>query len=786
MNAKQLNYFLRLKNVLSEDYRNQLVETLEIVAGNLSKAALNVYTVYVDVVVRQSSLPYSAFDIKNSNLKLSLHFSMFVGFIYSEYKEKNVHNAYRYCLAFKRAFKELSSQSGSSLQDIKLLSNRISDDVQSCIFQYQSQHIDRELLEYYSGWNCQCKDGKEIFLNIANVFDTFGSEFCEAIHFTISNYTRTLKTKTAQNVIYRFHILLNTFTELCNSYEVLNHALKAENSTKFMLNVYHILLSRNIQNGNDIKSFIGDWNHYYIPNFTSCFIDTGFFEEPITPFITPKFKSPKSSKQTVSIGGKFSAEEKERVFVDIPLEIKDEKALKIIENRLKLDLEHIRISFQNAVDAIIQRHERNIEYIKNGEVKPFPNKSKKPYPMGLKEHPCNTIATFYHHGYGGGGSTYTSFLGEQGNAPELIKELNIPTTDSLMAFASLLVIEHPQITPSWLQEWELFDKNGNQVGFKQAGKQWVAVSFKNRKGVALAQQEVLLSKYSKRIVEGLIAHTKFTRDALEKLGGDDWRYVMLTSNLTTPTRLENLNSSIVASKGFYSFLILDSVDEFGKPILTKEEAEQLAPLVTLRNIRKTRGLQIYIETHSIKAVADALGHKEPNLKTLSSYLPEPLMDYFNARWVRIFQNAIIFEALKDSPFLFNALDFDENKLNEFLDNHRLGELPEHLKKANDCLLIEESQQQIEQLDELVYTLSTPLFQVLIAIQTIVETAPKEEIFMSIIEKWYEAAVFILSPFSLTNNAITYRTYPLEAKHMYESAINSPLDLKLFKENLLCH
>lgn len=248
---------------------------------------------------------------------------------------------------------------------------------------------------------------------------------------------------------------------------------------------------------------------------------------------------------------------------------------------------------------------------------------------------------------------------------------------------------------------------------------------------------------------------------------------------------DNINSTILASKGFHRALILDSFDDFGELILSKESAEKLAPLVSLRNIRKSRGLQIYIETHSIRAVADALGHKEANLRTLSSYLPEPLMDYFNARWVRIFQNAIIFEALKDSPYLFDALDFNEKALDDFLNNHSLGELPEQLEKANDSLVVEEHQHQIERLDELVYTLSTPLFQVLIAIQTIIETATKEEIFIPIIDKWFEAAVFILSPFALTNKAKTYRAPPLETKHMYEHAINNPLDLKIFKANLLC-
>ncbi|MFP7708268.1 hypothetical protein AB6F04_001290 [Vibrio cyclitrophicus] len=785
MNAKQLNYFPRLNTVLSEAYRNELTEILERGSGHFSKSVLSVYLAFVDIAVRRTSSPYSALDIRNSNKKLEEHYSLYVGFIYSQYNFSDSRTPYNYCLALKKAFRVIFAGSDVSIKDIKLKSREtLTDDVLSCISQYKSHCISNELVEYYSGWKCKSKEGKEIHLHLANVFDNFGSDFTESINVSLSNYARTLKSKTAVSAISLLIIILNVFAEICDNYEDLKYALKAENSTKFMLNVYHVLIAKTLQNANSVESFINEWKGHYIPHFTKCFIDAGLFEEPNTPLIVPNFKSPKSNTLTISIGGKFSSMEKERVFADIPLEIKDEEALSIIEKRLKCDLEHICISFQNVVDEIKLRHKRNLDHIADGEIKIFPSTGKA-FPIGLKNYLDNTVATFHHYGYGGPCSNYATFLGEKSNTLQLIKELNIPTLNTLMAFASLLVIEHPKITPSWLQEWELFDKNGNQVGLKKAGKQWVAVSFKNRRGVNLAQQEVHLTGYSKRIVDGLIEHTKFTRDALKNAGDSNWRYVMLHANLTRPIRAEELNASIRKSNGFHKYLIFDSFNKSGELILTKDKAEELAPIVTLRNIRKSRGLQIYIETKSIKAVAEALGHKEATISTLNSYLPEPLMDYFNSRWVRIFQNAIMFEALKDSPYLIKALNFSEESLNEFLNNHRLGELPALLEKANNSIEVEENQNEIEQLDELVYTLSTPLFQVLIAIQNIVESSSNEEVFIPIIENWYEAAKFILSQFNLKNKAKTYRTPPLEAKQMYEDAINNPLNLKLFKENLLC-
>jgi hypothetical protein len=371
-----------------------------------------------------------------------------------------------------------------------------------------------------------------------------------------------------------------------------------------------------------------------------------------------------------------------------------------------------------------------------------------------------------------------------------MEELNLPTLISLMPFLLLLVIAHPKITPSWLHEWELFDKNGNMIGFKQVGKQWVAVSYKNRRGATLAQQEVILTEHSKFIVESLIKHTQFAREGLKMMGNNDWRYVILASTLNKPKRFQSLGNTLITSNkdGYIQRLVTDTfIEKGGKKelVLGKHSAKRIAPLVTLRNTRKTRGLQVYLETRSIKAVSEALGHKEPNLEMLTSYLPQSLMDFFNTRWIRIFQNAIIFEALKESAYLTDALDFSEGKLEEFLINHCLGELPDNLKKANDCLVNEDNQHDITQLDELVFTLTTPLLQVLIAISVMVESALEDEVFTPIIQKWYESAVFILNHFTLSGKSITYVQGVKDSQSLYDAALGNPLDINKFKDSFLC-
>ncbi|MBF4426297.1 hypothetical protein EA860_19890, partial [Vibrio anguillarum] len=65
--------------------------------------------------------------------------------------------------------------------------------------------------------------------------------------------------------------------------------------------------------------------------YTECFIYTGVFDEPHKPFIVPKWKDPKDAAPTFLVGGNTTQQESNRWFANIPLKIKDEKAVSIIQ-----------------------------------------------------------------------------------------------------------------------------------------------------------------------------------------------------------------------------------------------------------------------------------------------------------------------------------------------------------------------------------------------------------------------------------------------------------------------
>jgi hypothetical protein len=341
-------------------------------------------------------------------------------------------------------------------------------------------------------------------------------------------------------------------------------------------------------------------------------------------------------------------------------------------------------------------------------------------------------------------------------------------------------MEHPLITPSWLAKWDLFDVNGNQVGFKQVGNQYIAVSYKSRKGATNAQQEVVLNEFSKSIVEFLIQHTRMSREHLKQKGDVNWRKMILTANTANAIRPYNLNSTLHSAIDFYDWLQDKSLFDKNSDI-TQKDVKNISDTHSLRSVRRHKGFQIYLETRSMDAVAEALGHEKKNANLLTSYLPKPLMDFFNARWIRQFQNAILLEAMKGSVHRLDAVNMSAQDIEEFLNNHGISNIPEYFDHGfNQQTDNDNETSESIPFDQLTYTISTSLLQLLIAIRLVVESSDDGESFLDIVAHWYQAAVFILDTLSSRKHSVDD-----DLMGMLDIAINNKLDTDYIKRALLC-
>jgi len=233
----------------------------------------------------------------------------------------------------------------------------------------------------------------------------------------------------------------------------------------------------------------------------------------------------------------------------------------------------------------------------------------------------------------------------------------------LYSIFCLLVLEHPAITESFLSTLK------NQNSYVTFNDKKFLVGQKARKGHSLSEQKILLSDFSINILDKYL----------------DW-----ISNINKE------NDSFFIYKGFTNLVYYSTIQDSAlyngsvKSSFKKFLENQNIPLDYINNlvnnaylskIRASSAIQIYFETENTTKMSQALGHTSYNPKLLSHYLPQSILDFYQQRWIRIFQKGLICEALKNSPLLLQASNFTTmEQLDEFLKNHMLKNLPDNISK----------------------------------------------------------------------------------------------------------
>ncbi|NQZ83933.1 MAG: hypothetical protein HRT52_23310 [Colwellia sp.] len=763
----------------------------KLLSDNTSKAKVGVVVNNYAAYISTFKVPgYEALDILNSHELLSKQLRGFVGFIYSQYECKP---AYAVIQPVIRTLKALIKH---EIDTPQLSESKVNESVGQCIDEFKNLQVSPERLAYLDGWQLKSKESKVFNCALGEFHEAFGDDLTADIYRHVYEYGTTQKHTSLRAPVHALIVLLNSFTAHCNSADDLRAQLKPNKLSAFLEKVMWCSFSSHLAKGNKKEIFFLVWAGV-INVFRICFIDSGLIDEPIRPILTPSFKKDSQPIAKVATGGKLTSDEEQLWLASIPLHIKDEAAIQIIENRLRASEEHVRASYNAVFERIKEKHERNLKLAKTGRVKPIRGvggavKKNEYVPVG-RDHLENIIATFYEHGIGAAVSSQDVFLGgthtnhDNLSASALVDELNLPTTATLGALCTLLVLEHSQLTPYALQNWELFDKKGQMTGYKQVGGSNVIVVYKNRKGASKAQQDIVLNEYSQSIVKTLIGHTELARQYLKANPSTDeyqesaWRYMLIKADLKKASWCydfaSNISSaSMISAYRQWVYNHSGSMNEDDKLLLSKS--------VGLRSGRKLRAIRTYIKTHSLREVAEALGHKTVNVDLLNRYLPSALMDFFNARWIRQFQNALIYIAMQESDCLFEAVDIKPEDLDEFLQNHGIHDIPKLFGKfKNDAtLFLVEGEEPREKFDEVTLTITKNVMRVLIAIKSIVDRSKEVQdgqTFRDIVSTWYEAATLILTEDALES------TINAERSQLIASAKKTPIDIQLVVGALTC-
>lgn len=581
------------------------------------------------------------------------------------------------------------------------------------------------IVKYYSGWWVECREGKIKFVNLIDIYISYGEHFTnQALDLIQSHFIKFSHNSCATKLVH----LKRIFNLMCILYPRRENLLSLQDGIK--VNEFVELLfakhkSYTISNNFNLKSFYDVWP-LTIGLFKDVLTETAIMSAPEWPLLCPTYVSASEhdvkEEQTVF----------EKAFIDIPLTFSDEKAFSAFEAAVNDELSLVEKCCLNACKAEMSSYHEKNEKAKTGKV--ITNFRGLKFGNDFTEH--DILRTW---------QTYTYNIAKTGifsaiTRRDFMKFVKPLRAHTMLPFMHLLVQHHPIITPPWLIEFELFDSSGQQVNYTQSGDDWIATGFKPR-AKGHEQQSIVLTKTSKRIFDEIISITTDARDYLRSIGDDSHRRLFLSGGrglqkpipIETITPVGRLDSDIPLR-----YLMLSEISE----TFPSERVRRIIARLSLRTLRDAVAIQVFLRTMSMEAVAIALGHAPGNSKAGEGYIPSVLRFFMMEHWLRIFQNAIVYEAMKDSPHLLHAMDFNTlGELNDFLLTHK-----EHYKIVPDSeTTVYQPINGLEdfQHDRLYIELNLAKLEILLCIYEIISTALKTGIeIVTSAMRWYRVATIL--------------------------------------------
>ncbi|MDG9922400.1 MULTISPECIES: hypothetical protein [unclassified Pseudomonas] len=329
----------------------------------------------------------------------------------------------------------------------------------------------------------------------------------------------------------------------------------------------------------------------------------------------------------------------------IPNEISDSEAIEVIFNKLSADIKTIKCwAIQHA-----QSLKNRLVRMRTLQLKPLTLKAanKNAIPGTIEfEHIASSSYKIYGHVTEMDmrlKSIYPTPLSEAANV------IAAPTIDALLPLAYYLIAQHPQITPNFLIKLEIVDAKDNIAGLIQTDNCTYLRGFKYRRGAHNAEQKIKLSKSSLAIVKLIVELTNPARQYLKDNSDPNWKRLFLTTGkgFGYPKTLTNLCYS--------SERLPDILDSLRNVHSKRQPNSSFGPLnLTAKSIRATRAIIDFIKHKDLNSIAHALGHKQVSERLLRRYIPKPIFEFFSRRWIRIFQQALIIEAMAGSEYLLEA------------------------------------------------------------------------------------------------------------------------------------
>lgn len=577
------------------------------------------------------------------------------------------------------------------------------------------QKLDPVALRYWNGWEIQGRNGNSGYLPIAHVWNSHGQEFAELI---FDRYSKNMAKRLSPS-----HTDFNTFlyylSEHKERWPVSTFQSPLEIKRLFIDFMFHNF-TKAVESGTDVKTRTRTYSKF-IFTMDEVFLQSGVWARPFSWGLPkpPGKRTPGALTHTKKKADGTTV--KNKMITEIPLHLTDSEAIELLFKDIHEDnslvLKWARHRLQKAKEA----YEACLELGSRGTIITGGNYNTKRLDQVGAENICAT--------YLKNGVTYL-----KSNAPllgaipkgEVHSLLGIPTVDTIFALQMLLTHGHPNITDGFFVNLELFNKQGQLTGLTKTEKgNYQLLGYKDRAQGPNSERKILLSDEEAEWVKLMISMTQVLRDELKHAGNDQWRYFFLHTSgaIKTPTVPSTVRLNQKTIK--YQRRMVDEFMALGNrgETATKRFITQLS----VTAFRASAAVEIFLRNHDVEEMARALGHKGYTSTLLSHYLPEPILAFFQTRWIRLFQRGIICRAMKDSPRLLEVARFaDMDELHRFLENHALKEIPEHLQNP-DYLKAPEAKpkagaNQSGKADQVVVSIDTGVLTALLSLQAAVNNA----------------------------------------------------------------
>jgi len=585
------------------------------------------------------------------------------------------------------------------------------------IWEKEKKSICTDAIRYWSGWPVQGKKGKISYLPINLIWNSHGKEFAEQIY--------KLYSQNAEKQLAPAHSDFNLFLTFLSQkptewpVQTFQHPVMIK---EFFIENMLFGFENARSNGTNLLSKTKSYSKF-IYTIETTFIEPGVWARPFAGKLPcPISKTLPGTHTNI----KKTAEGtlvKEKLITAVPLHLTDSEAIEILFKKIKSD-NQIVVKWAKKKIRAIRKNQLNREKL---ALLGTPYAERKPFKAGVNEISETDICKDFKDQ--GISHIRDNVVRIKGNSlvNSVLDLLAIPNNEHFLAFQILLIASHPCLTEGFFTHFELYDKRGNLSGFLKTDTGYNLIGYKDRKGSPLSEQVIPLTPRQAVWVRQIISLTDPLRDELKKAGDDSWRYLFIhcSKSISTPKRPEpiKLNNKTIKHK-------MHMVTEFCE--VSGQCEESMIAFITRLSptaFRASCGVEVYLDTHSVEAMAKALGHTTYSSALLSSYLPEPILDFFQTRWIRIFQRGLICEAMKDSPYILEATRFESmEELHTFLENHAIRQIPEHLQNPEYLSRPSREEEAVEEFgedDQVLLSINTGILTALLSLKLAVSNAKQK-------------------------------------------------------------